>query len=712
MRGLRLLFLALLTSATACRAQDAQLTESQAAKWADRLDQALVNNFWGASFKGQSDRYFFNKMSRQADMETGDYWPQAHAIDVITDAYVRTNDKKYYRMYDLWWQGMPRFNPGARRGRRLGDLWWNAYVDDMEWHCLALIRIYEATGEVRYLNKARQMYADWIWTQWSPEDEEPWHGGITWKTDVRPSKNACSNGPAAIIAARLAQMAEVDHSYEKNKPAREYMDEAQKIYQWERQFLWNAENGAIFDNMNAEGKLGRFSLSYNQGTFIGAAVELYKLTGQAAFLDDAILTARYTTGPMSRRSGGVLPDATGGDGGLFHGIFYRYLANLIVLPGMDEGVRRELTDYLQQSAAVMTSQGINPQTNLYGGRFRKAQPADEPSALTPQLTACMLLEAVCKVNREAGISRNEGLDRHDFFYAGERPEHKMFIVEKGRVTWAYDDPQGRGEISDAILLSDGHILMAHQHGIREIVPNRKSGGGYKTLWQKDAPQGYEIHSIQPIGRDKVLYVQCGNPMEAVVMEIPSLKELRRIPLPFDNGGSHGQMRNMRLTARGTMLLASFEYGAVIEFDSHGKELGRWECPGAWGVEELENGNILVATNRDYVREFNRKGDVVWEWNWRERGPLSMVRVGDKLKESISGQKAHRLKNGNTIITNWLNPWNGETSYPAMPAIQAIEVNPQGEVVWQLKSWNDPANLGPSTTIQLLSEPVDRRKLFY
>ena len=307
---------------------------------------------------------------------------------------------------------------------------------------------------------------------------------------------------------------------------------------------------------------------------------------------------------------------------------------------------------------------------------------------------------------------NEGLSKYDFFYAGERPDHKMYIVEGGKVTWKYDDPQGKGEISDAILLSDGHVLIAHQHGIREVVPNRKTKDGYKTVWQMDTPQGYEIHSIQPIGKNKVLYVQCGNPFEAVVMEIPSKKEIRRFPLPFRNGGSHGQMRNMRLTKKGTLLMASFEYGAVIEFDSNGKELGRWECPGAWGVEELENGNILVATNQSYVREFDRKGEVVWEWNWRQQGPLSVVRVGDRLRESISGQKAHRLKNGNTMITNWLNPWSNETSDALQPAVQAIEVTPTGEVVWQLKSWNEPADLGPSTTIQLLDEPVDRKKLFF
>ena len=380
-----------------CAAQDEQLTAQEASNWADRMAQALIDNFWGASFKEHPDRYFFNKMSRQVDLGTNDYWPQAHAVDVVVDAYLRTKDNKYLSIFDHWFQGMPRFNPNGRQGRRKGDPWWNVYVDDMEWHCLALIRIYEATGETRYLNKARQMYADWIWTQWGPEDEAPWHGGITWKTDVAKSKNACSNGPAAIIAARLAQLASVDASNEKNKSAAEYQDEAWKIYRWERKYLWDAASGAVYDNMNHEGRIGRFSLSYNQGTFIGAAVELFRLTKDRSLLDDAVLTARYATEPMSRRNRGVLSDAPSGDGALFHGIFFRYLANLIVLPELDDAARKELTDYLLHNATVLIRQGVNRETALYAGRWRRPQPSNAPSSLNAHVTGCTLLEAACKV---------------------------------------------------------------------------------------------------------------------------------------------------------------------------------------------------------------------------------------------------------------------------------------------------------------------------
>lgn len=297
------------------------------------------------------------------------------------------------------------------------------------------------------------------------------------------------------------------------------------------------------------------------------------------------------------------------------------------------------------------------------------------------------------------------LSRYDFFYAGESVRQQMFKVEGGRVTWHFSDSQGRGEISDAVLLSDGHILMAHQHGIKEIAPianSDKEGANYTVIWQKEAPRGYEIHSIQPIGLDKVVYVQCGDPMQAVVMEIPSLKEIKRINLPFRDGGSHGQMRNFRLTRRGTLLLAHMQFGLIMEFDDRGRELRRWPMPGAWGVEELANGNILACSNQGFAREFDRQGAVVWDFNWCQQPGGN----------DVSPQKAHRLPNGNTLINNWFNEWGGKPVDRQNPPVQAIEVTPDGKIVWELRSWNEPADLGPSTTIQLLSEPVDRTRMHF
>lgn len=357
---------------------------------AEGMSQSLIDKFWGASFEGYADRYYFNYGSNLSNMTTNHYWPQAHAMDVIVDAYLRTKDKKYLAMYPLWWDGAPRFNFSGRAE----DAWWNVFVDDMEWMILSQIRMFESTDNADYYKKARQMYDDWVWPTWGPEDEGPWYGGITWKTDVEKSKNACSNGPAALIAARLYNF------YDKagvsdGKAKEEYLAEAEKIYAWLRNTLFDEQTGAVADNISKSGRINRdWIFTYNQGTFLGAAHELYKITGDKHYLADAVKAAKYVVERMSDNRG-VLSDATDGDGGLFHGIFFRYFVKLINDKSLDMPTRKQFHDYLTTLATVMADNGINHRTMLYGGEWWKAPSDDAAVGLTPHLSGCMLMEAMC-----------------------------------------------------------------------------------------------------------------------------------------------------------------------------------------------------------------------------------------------------------------------------------------------------------------------------
>ena len=72
------------------------------------------------------------------------------------------------------------------------------------------------------------------------------------------------------------------------------------------------------------------------------------------------------------------------------------------------------------------------------------------------------------VSLSAQETVDESLARHDFFYAGQSKQRRMFFVKEGRVAWSYDDLLKKGEISDAVLMADGHILVAHQYGVAEI----------------------------------------------------------------------------------------------------------------------------------------------------------------------------------------------------------------------------------------------------
>ena len=358
-------------------------------KMADGMSQALIKHFWGANFKGYENRFYFNYGSDLSNMTTNHYWPQAHAMDVMVDAYMRTGSKQYLNIYPLWWEGAPKFNFAGREE----DPWWNVFVDDMEWIALAQIRMFESTKNTKYLKKARQTYDDWVWSTWGPEDEAPWYGGITWKTDVSKSKNACSNGPAALIAARLYNFYD-QAKFKDGKMRNAYLNEAIKIYIWEKNYLFDRKTGAVYDNINTQGEIQKkWIFTYNIGTFLGAAHELYTITGDRQYLEDAVLASNFVINSLSKN--GILSDATSGDGGLFHGIFFRYFVKLANEKTLVIDTRKKFHNYLTNLATVMAEQGVNPKTMLYGGCWRKAPADDEAVGLTPQLTGCMLMEAMC-----------------------------------------------------------------------------------------------------------------------------------------------------------------------------------------------------------------------------------------------------------------------------------------------------------------------------
>jgi hypothetical protein len=283
------------------------------------------------------------------------------------------------------------------------------------------------------------------------------------------------------------------------------------------------------------------------------------------------------------------------------------------------------------------------------------------------------------------ILPGNGLKQFDFFYAGEAKSRNMYIVRGGKITWSYIDTTGKGEISDAVLMKNGNVLFAHQFGITLIDRDKK------VLWNYDAPAGFETHTAQPIGTDHVVFIQNGNPAKLFVMNIKTNTIEKEFTLPFKSS-THGQIRHARLTEKGTILVAHMDLGKVCEYDINGKELLSLNVPGIWSAVPLKNGNILVASNNNFVREITRTGDIVWD-----------CLLGDITGYKITNpQLAVRLPDGNTLINNWFNQWDSKVSAVNAP-VQALEVTQDKKVVWALRSWEGPLNLGPSTTIQLLND---------
>ena len=290
------------------------------------------------------------------------------------------------------------------------------------------------------------------------------------------------------------------------------------------------------------------------------------------------------------------------------------------------------------------------------------------------------------------LSKNEilpgkGLAEHDFLYAGESGKRQVFIVKNGKVVWFYDDPAGKGEVSDAVLLSNGNVLIAHQFAIKLISPEKK------ILWNFDAPTGTEIHTAVPIGNNHVLFVQNGDPAMVKVVNIATGEIKIQFQVPVANPKStHGQFRHARMTSAGTLLIAHMDMNKVCEYNAEGKEIWSFPADVPWSANPLKNGNVLIVDRHD-IREVNRRGETVARFTREDAGDFKLGSL----------QLAWRLPNGNTLINNWTNEWNGPID-KSSPPVQAVEITPDKKIVWVLKSWKDP-DLGPATTIQILDEPV-------
>jgi hypothetical protein len=281
----------------------------------------------------------------------------------------------------------------------------------------------------------------------------------------------------------------------------------------------------------------------------------------------------------------------------------------------------------------------------------------------------------------------KGLAQHDFLYAGESKNRRIFLVRHGEITWTYNDPDGKGEISDAVMLSNGNILFAHQFGVTLITPEKK------VIWNYDAPAGQEVHTAMPIGKDRVLFVQNGDPALVRVVNIVTGATEKEFNIPTKMPPStHGQIRHARLTAEGTLMIAHMDLNKVAEYDFSGKEIWSFPAKVPWGVTPLANGHVLI-TDRTSVREVTRRGDSVWTFSPSDTPAYSFASL----------QQAWRLPNGNTVVNNWVNEWDTQPEN-RVGTLQLLELTPAKQVVWVLNYWTPPADLGPATTIQFLDQP--------
>lgn len=189
----------------------------------------------------------------------------------------------------------------------------NVY-DDQMWLSRELIRAYRLIGNKAYLDLATYL-TDYVlegWDCWRDADGNE-YGGITWGPGYN-SKHSCSNGPIIQPLVWLHDLykgsnAKTTYYYRdaKNKVRHKnrrradlYLEFARKVYDWQKAKLLHP-SGVYWDMMGADntikvkdgyrqhvdcGKPCGSLISYNTGTMIAGASELYRVTGDKTLKSD------------------------------------------------------------------------------------------------------------------------------------------------------------------------------------------------------------------------------------------------------------------------------------------------------------------------------------------------------------------------------------------------------------------------------------------
>ena len=263
-------------------------------------------------YKSNDEKQFldnFYPLESVADNETFNYWWIAHLIEAQTDAYERTGDKKYL---DL---AMASYHYNKTRN---GDTLKHDYYDDMLWNALAAFRLYTHTKDDMYLDDAKFVWEDLVATGWN----DICGGGFAWRRPQMYYKNTPVNAPFIILSTWLYQ----------ELSEQKYLDWALKTFDWLKEVLVR-DDGFVEDGINRQedGEIDtHWQFTYNQGVYIGSCLELFKITKDQKFYDEAAKNVEASLRILS--DGKIMQDeGEGGDEGLFKGIFYRYFTDFILL---------------------------------------------------------------------------------------------------------------------------------------------------------------------------------------------------------------------------------------------------------------------------------------------------------------------------------------------------------------------------------------------
>lgn len=281
--------------------------------------------------------------------------------------------------------------------------------------------------------------------------------------------------------------------------------------------------------------------------------------------------------------------------------------------------------------------------------------------------------------------------------AADDSKHRLAIVAPdGSLEWELKV----GAIHDAWVLPGGNLLTQQgwQH-IVEVAPDKS------VVWEYDSGRmngnegkRVEVHAFERLANGRTMIAESG---PARIIEVDRNGRIQlEIKLKVNHPNPHSDTRLVRRTPKGNYLVAHESDGFVREYNRKGKIVWEYEVPlfdkprkGGHGPEafgnsvfsavRLPNGHTLIGTGNGHsVLEVNPRKEIVWKVEQNDLPGITLAWV----------TRVDRLPNGNTLIGNC-------HAGPENP--QYIEVTPNKTVVWTFKDFE---NFGNSTPVQAVLGP--------
>ncbi len=258
--------------------------KSQSAAAQSQAKATAAYNAYNAAFLVQADgqTFYAGTLTSVGTAPNGE-WTQALDIVVAEDRYQHTHAQADRDMVIALLNSLAYYNaPNSLFGNWQTDGW----DDNLAWMVNAFMRGYQLTGESTYLTQAE--------AGWNNGFKQGWDttvaGGGIWENTDKGSKCALSNDPFVFEGVALSQ-ATGDSTY---------LSKAETIYSWVRSTLLVSSGPSAGQVRGCVGANGVVQANddnvYNDGSFLEAATQLYRVTGNQAYYNDAKMVADHTVG--------------------------------------------------------------------------------------------------------------------------------------------------------------------------------------------------------------------------------------------------------------------------------------------------------------------------------------------------------------------------------------------------------------------------------